>query len=170
MILTVVDLIASALATTLPAALLASPGGAAVPLIIEPTDDIADDRDPSALLRIEAQDAISLTYPLEADDPATLTVAFTVTLRRADIPSLVTATRQHMRRAVDKCERAVARALLQAFDVVHFGQIEGSGLVVRCPREITIAEPDTETEETITSGTVTAVFVIEDRHVLTRNG
>lgn len=164
-----VGIIADALRGALDEACASMPNGPAVPMQVLETDDLVSERSAPTLCRVDAQDSVTLTYPMETDDPVTLTVGFTVTLRRADVPSLTTATTQQMRRAVLKCERAIARALVQAFDVQRFGLIESEGVSVYTPREITIAEPDTEVDDSTTQGTVTAVFVTEDRFVLARS-
>jgi hypothetical protein len=147
---------------------LACAEAGAVPLVVLDTDETIDERDPAAVVRVDAADGITLRYPLEETDQASCTVLCTVTLRRAAIPSLVDATPQVMRRAAYRCGEAMARALVVGFEA-NAGGIEAHGVFVRTPTELTINEPDTDIEASVTSLTLSAVCAVDARWILARS-
>jgi len=155
------------LATQYPISALLVPAGVATPLAFMDTTDLIDERDPAALCRIDAQDGFTMQWPMESPEQNTLTVGYTITLRRADLPALATLPVQGMRRAALRCAEALCHALIVGMDGrVH---LEANGVVVRTPSDLTINEPDTDVDAAVTSVTVTAVHPIEPRWILARS-
>ncbi len=148
MIQETLDVIADAITAQLPTMLAAMPGSGAATLqaggAVVVTRTLLDEQAYNATpigVRVEQQDAVSVTWPFEAQDETTeVAVSVTCWLNKLAVSGLQSATDDQMIRAVRALARATDAAIrttLGPAAVVH-----RDGVQVRCPSRVAFGEPE----------------------------
>ena len=176
MIQQTVDVIADAIDERLSVTLAAMPGAGAFGLAkgaeIKTTRHLLDDQMMMKIpigVRVEQQDATEETWPMEAQEEATvLQLGVTCWLVRWKNAALKPATDDEMVRAVRALVRAVSASIRYAFSPVP--AIDRDGVQVRCPVTATYGEPEQGDDGALTVMTLSLSVPVVDYWALSAGG
>ncbi len=171
-----VDAIAEAIDANLRTALATMPGADAVGLArgaeVLVTRNLVDDAIVSATpigVRVEVQDTVSETWPLEAqEEMTTVQVGVTCWLSRPANAALRGATDDEMIRAVRALVRAVSVSIRNAF--VPVPVLERDRVQIRCPATATYGEPEQGEDGSLTVMTLSLSVPTLDHWALSAGG
>jgi hypothetical protein len=171
-----VDVIAEAIDANLRTAIATMPGGdtlglarGAEVLVSRMLVDPKRVEETPIGVQVEVQDAVSETWPLEAQDEATVVqIGVTCWINRPLVTALKDTKDDETIRAVRALVRAVSVSIRNAF--VPVGVLERDGVQIRCPQTATYGEPEQGEDGALTVMTLSLSVPTIDHWALSAGG